>query len=99
MKKYESVIILKATLTEQDVSKVVLRIEETINKYGEITQKNDKGIKKLAYEIKKNTTGHYIVFQFKVSAEKSIDAVKELERIYRITDEIIKFITIKVDEE
>lgn len=99
MKKYESVIILKATLTEQDVSKVVLRIEETINKYGEITQKDDIGIKKLAYEIKKNATGHYIVFQFKIGDEKSTEAVRELERIYRITDEIIKFITIKIDEE
>ena len=99
MKKYESVIILKPALSEQEVSKVILRVEDTINKFGEITNKDDLGIKKLAYEIKKNEKGHYIVYQFKVNEEKNVDAIRELERIYRIIDEIIKFIVVRIDEE
>lgn len=99
MEKYESVIILKPDLLEQEISEVILRVEDTIKKFGEVTNKDDLGIRKLAYEIKKNKKGHYIVYQFKVNEEKSVDAVRELERIYRIIDEIIKFIVVRIDEE
>jgi len=99
MKEYESVIILRPTLTEQEIQKVVSRVENTIKKYGEITDKSDMGKRKLAYEIRKCKEGIYRVFQFKISNEKSTDAVRELGRIYRITDEIIKFITTRVNEE
>ena len=49
------------------------------------------GRKKLAYEIKKNKEGFYVVLDFEAKPE----FIAELERIYRITDEIIKFIVIK----
>lgn len=97
MKEYESVIILKPTLTEQEISKVVLRVMDTIKQYGEIIEQSDIGKRKLAYEIKEYKEGIYRKFQFNIKSENSTDAVRELERIYRITDEIIKFITVRLD--
>ena len=49
------------------------------------------GKRKLAYEIKKNKEAYYMQINF----ESKPEAITELERIYRITDEILKFITIK----
>lgn len=53
------------------------------------------GNRKLAYEIGKNTEGYYVVFDFTAKPE----LITELERNYRITDEIIKFIVVRKDEE
>ena len=53
------------------------------------------GKKKLAYEIKKNKEGYYVVINF----ESNPELIKELERVYRITDDVIKFLTIRKDEE
>jgi small subunit ribosomal protein S6 len=52
------------------------------------------GTKKLAYEIKKQKEGIYIVFKF----EANTNLIAELERNYRITDAVIKFIVIKEEE-
>ncbi len=53
------------------------------------------GLRKLAYEIGKNKEGYYVVFEFEAKPE----LIVELERNYRITDEIIKFIVVRKDEE
>ena len=60
---------------------------------GFITKVEELGKKKLAYEIKKCKEGYYAVIYFQ--AEASV--IAELERVYRIKDEIIKYITIKND--
>ena len=52
------------------------------------------GKKKLAYEIRKQNEGIYYLFEF----ESDPDFIKELERIYRITDEIMKFIVVRKDD-
>ena len=51
--------------------------------------------KKLAYEIQKNKEGYYVVYNFEANPE----LISELERNYRIADEVIKFIVIRKDEE
>ena len=52
------------------------------------------GKKRLAYEIKKFKEGTYMLFNF----EANPDSIKELERVYRITDDIIKFIVIRKED-
>ena len=52
------------------------------------------GKRKLAYEIKKQSEGYYVVYTFEANPE----FIKELERIYRITDSIMKFITIRKED-
>ena len=62
---------------------------------GEMTKFEDWGKKKLAYEINKQKRGHYAFFQFKAAPT----AVAELERTYKMTDSVIKFLTIKLEKE
>ena len=96
MNEYENVIIIKTDLSKEETSKVRLKIENNIRNFAEITKKDDLGIKKLAYEIRKNNEGHYLVYQFQVEEKMREFAIREIERFYRITDEVIKFLIIKL---
>lgn len=96
MNEYENVIIIKTDLSKEETSKVILKIENNIRNFTEITKKDDLGIKKLAYEIRKNNEGHYLVYQFQVEEKMREFAIREIERFYRITDEVIKFLIIKL---
>lgn len=96
MNEYENVIIIKTDLSKEETSKVILKIENNIKNFAEITKKDDLGIKKLAYEIRKNNEGHYLVYQFQVEEKMREFAIREIERFYKITDEVIKFLIIKL---
>ena len=96
MNEYENVIIIKTDLSKEETSKVILKIENNIRNFAEITKQDDLGIKKLAYEIRKNNEGHYLVYQFQVEEKMREFAIREIERFYRITDEVIKFLIIKL---
>ena len=94
MNKYESVIIINPSVDEDKVKGLIDKFSDLINKQGKVTKVDTLGKKKLAYEVKKNKEGIYLVFYFE--AEPSL--IAELERNYRITDEVIKFIVVKVEE-
>ena len=94
MNKYESVIIVNPNLDEEAVKALKDKFEGLINKNGKVESVEEMGKKKLAYPIKKNAEGVYLVFHF----EAKPDSIAELERNYRITDEVIKFLVVKVEE-
>lgn len=94
MKKYESVIIIKPSLEEEGIKNLIQKFTDLINKNGKVEKVDELGKKKLAYEIKKNKEAYYVVFYF----EADPSSIAELERIYRITDEIIKFIVVKEEK-
>lgn len=94
MNKYESVIIIKPNLEEGEIEGIITRITDLINENGKVTKVEKMGVKKLAYEINKCKEGYYITFDFE--ADPSI--ISELERYYRITENIIKFITVRKDD-
>ena len=94
MNKYESVIIINPSADEDKVKSLIDKFSDLINKQGKVTKVDTLGKKKLAYEVKKNKEGIYVVFYFE--AEPTL--IAELERNYRITDEVIKFIVIKNEE-
>ena len=91
MNKYESVIIINPSVDEEGIKALIAKFTDLINKQGKLEKTDELGKRKLAYEVKKNTEGYYVVFYFE--AEPSL--IAELERIYRITDEVIKFMTVK----
>ena len=93
MNKYESVIIIGQDVTEEGIKALIARFSELINNAGKVEDVQEMGRRKLAYDIGKNTDGYYVVFTFEAKPE----LIAELERNYRITDEIIKFITIRKD--
>lgn len=94
MNKYETVILINDALTKDAKNAVINKIENFIDSNGKITKKDDIGSRKTAYEIKKQKTAYYYVIEFQAKPE----TIYELERIYRITDEIIKFIVIKQND-
>ena len=79
---------------EEGIKGLVQKLTDLINNDGKVEKVDELGKKKLAYEIQKNKEGYYVVFNF----EANPDLISELERNYRITDEVIKFMTIKVEE-
>lgn len=91
MNKYESVIIINPNAEEETIKSLIDRFSTLINNDGKLEKVDELGKKKLAYEIDKNKEGFYVVFEF--DANPSL--IAELERNYRIADEVIKFITVK----
>ena len=95
MNKYESIIIISQNVEEEGIKALITRFTDLINTEGKVSNINEMGLRKLAYEIAKNREGYYVVFEFEAKPE----LITELERNYRITDEIIKFIVVRKDEE
>ena len=91
MNKYESVVIINPNVDEAGLKTVIEKFETLINSDGKVEKVNELGKKKLAYEVKKNKEGFYVVYEF----EANPGLIAELERNYRITDEVIKFIVVK----
>ncbi len=94
MNKYESVIIINPSVDDEAVKALESKFTDLINKDGKVEKVDEMGKKKLAYEVKKNTEGIYVTFYF----EANPTLITELERIYRITDDVIKFIVIRVED-
>lgn len=94
MNKYESIIIIGQNVDEEGIKALIKRFTDLINTEGKVSNINEMGQRKLAYEIGKNREGYYVVFEFEANPE----LIVELERNYRITDEIIKFIVVRKDE-
>ncbi len=95
MNKYETVFIINPSVEDAGVKTLIQKFSDLINSDGKVEKVDELGKKKLAYEIKKNTEGNYVAINF----EANPGLISELERIYRITDEVMKFITIRKDEE
>ena len=94
MNKYESVIILNPTLNEEKIKKITEDFEKLINDNGKVEKTEIIGKKKLAYEIQKHKEGFYIIFIF----ESEAYFINELERQYRINENVMKFIVVKVSD-
>ena len=94
MNKYESVIIINPNVDEAGIKALEEKFTGLINENGKVEKVDNMGKRKLAYEIKKCTEGTYLVFYF----EAKPDSIKELERVYRITDEIMKFIVVRKED-
>ena len=94
MNKYESVVIINPNVDTEGTKALIKKITDLINNDGKLEKVDEIGKKKLAYEIKKNKEGYYVSFNFEAKPE----LISELERNYRITDEVIKFMTIRVEE-
>lgn len=94
MKHYETMFIVKPTLTDEEMKAQIELVRSNIEKNGgEIVSAEDMGTRPLAYEIKKNKRGYYYVIYFKAPAT----SLAELERNYRINENILRFIFIKYE--
>ncbi|MDX1642567.1 MAG: 30S ribosomal protein S6 [Balneolaceae bacterium] len=96
MKKhfYEMTYILNPVLDEDKFSELVSHVNSLIeDNGGEIVDVDEWGVKKLAYEIDKKSTGYYVNMYFEAPGE----AIEKAERNMRIHDDILRYLTLKYD--
>jgi small subunit ribosomal protein S6 len=91
MRKYEIMYIVRSDVEEAAVQALVERFQGIINNGGEVTKTNVMGKRRLAYEINKNRDGIYVLVHFAATPE----IVKELDRVMRITDEVVRFMIVQ----
>ena len=95
MNKYESVLIARQDLGASQVNTLVDELKNVISAQGgEVVRVDNWGLKNLAYRIKKNRKGYYVVLN--ISAPAS--TIAEYERVMRFNEDVIRYMTVKVDE-
>ena len=94
MNKYETIFLMKNTLTEEQRNRIIDTIKNYINENGKINYTEDLGEKTLAYEIKEYKKAYYYLIEF----DAEVEAITKLERIYRINDDILKFIVVRKND-
>ncbi len=95
MRLYESVFIARQDISSQQVESMADEFAGIItNAGGKIHKREYWGLRSLAYRIKKNRKGHYTLMNIDAPA----DAVHELERQMRINEDVLRYITLRIDE-
>ena len=94
MALYESVIIGRQDLTPNQFEELVEGFTKIIEDFkGVIKKREIWGLRNLAYKINKNRKGHYIL----LNIDSSSDAITEYERLMRLNEDIIRFLTIRIN--
>jgi small subunit ribosomal protein S6 len=95
-REYETIFILRPDTNQEGITHVNSKVRQVIESMGGKTLKLDNwGKRKLAYEIKKQLKGIYMYWQFLATA----GVVEEIERNLRMLDSVIRYYTVKVDED
>ena len=95
MSLYESTFIIRHDMSTQQVEQMAEAFTDIIkNNGGEVTKTEHWGLKTLAYRIKKNRKGHYVYFNIDAPSE----AMQELERNMRLSEDVLRYLTVRVDE-
>lgn len=95
MRAYELMYIINPALDEENTNAVIEKFKGLIeNNGGEITKLEKWGKRKLAYEIDDQKEGFYVLCYFKAGA----DVPQELDRVLKITDDVIKHMILKDEE-
>src|SRR4030042_5140347 len=93
MNVYENIVILNAALSDEEAETAITKIKELIvDQGGEVLKVDIWGRKKLAYEIKKQKKGLYVLLFYKTPPA----TVKKLEEFYKVLDAVLKFMIIKL---
>ncbi|HET9838102.1 MAG TPA: 30S ribosomal protein S6 [Candidatus Angelobacter sp.] len=95
-RSYEVMFIVRPDLTEEDVDKLISTLQGHATSAGGTVQNVEKmGKRRLAYDVKKFSDGQYVLFVLQADGK----AIHELERRLRVSEPVIKFITVRTDEE
>ena len=96
MRIYEELFILRPDAVEEEIDAYIEQIKTLITSSKGTVDKVEKwGVRKLAYRVEKRNEGFYVLVQF---STESTALVKEVERRMRVTDSVMKWITVRTDE-
>ena len=95
MNQYETVFILTPVLSDDQTKETVAKFKKVLTDKGaEILNEEAWGLKKLAYQIEKKTSGFYFLIEFKAEPE----VIDKLETAYRRDEKVLRFQTVKLDK-
>jgi small subunit ribosomal protein S6 len=95
MRIYEELFIIRPDAADEEIDAYIEQLKQVVATGGGIVDKADKwGKRKLAYRVNKREEGIYVLLQF----SSGPDVVKELERRLRVSDLVIKYLTVRIDE-
>ncbi len=95
VKQYETVFIATPVLSEEQMKETVKKYVDLLTSKGaEIVYENNWGMRKLAYPIRKKTTGFYYLIEFR--AEGSV--INDLEVAYKRDERLLRFLTVSLDK-
>lgn len=93
---YEVMFIIDPDATGEDITRINENLQQTIvDLGGTITKNEDMGRRTLAYPIGRKTEGHYTLFEIDGSGRE----IAELERRMRVNDQVLRYMTVRVDED
>jgi len=96
MRNYEIIFIVRPDVTEEDVDKLIAQMEGVVASTGGKLEKVEKlGRRRLAYRVRKQREGIYVLFRLQGSG----DTVKEFERRLKVIDTVIKYLSVRIDED
>src|SRR5712691_8693029 len=96
MRNYEIMFIVNPNAPEEEIDKINTQLEGIITSGGGKVEKIEKmGKRRLAYDVDKHREGYYVLFVITANG----DIIKECERRLRVMDAVIKYITVRTDEE
>lgn len=95
MSSYELVFIIRPDVATEQVEKATAKVVDLVKSSdGKVVKNEQWGLRSLAYRIKKHRKGYYVMLGLDIDGSK----IAEIERTMRLSDDIIRFLTIKVDE-
>src|SRR5579885_1577520 len=95
MRVYEELFIVRPDATDEEIDPLLDQLAGVIKASGGNVEKTEKwGVRRLAYRVQKRNEGNYILLQFSSGPE----TVREIERRLRVSDLVLKFITVRIDE-
>ncbi len=92
--KYETIFILDAALEEEKIAELVSKFKTMIEKAGTVESVDEWGKRRLAYPINDKVEGYYVLINF----EADTSFPKELERVYKITEGVLRDIVVRRDQ-
>lgn len=96
MHQYEIIFIVRPDITEEELDKLLTQMQGVASGAGGNVEKVEKlGKRRLAYRVRKQREGLYVLFHVQGSG----DTVREFERRLKVTDTVIKYLTVRMDEE
>ncbi len=95
MRQYETMYVLKPDVEPEQTAELVAKYQSLVTEHGGvIDQLQEIGKRRLAYEIDKNREGYYVLMQYSADT----DFTKELERVLRIEDAVLRYLTVRLGE-
>jgi small subunit ribosomal protein S6 len=96
LRLYEELFIVKPDATDEEIDPLVENLTQLISKDGGNVQVTEKwGTRKLAYQVGRYLDGYYILLRFEATGT----TIREMERRLRVNDLVIKYLTVRLDEE